>query len=151
MQALGRRALSPDDLPANRGAYALILRLARDRSLDIATLGRPVLPAGLYLYAGSAWGPGGIRARVGRHLRHPKARVWHIDHLTEAAEIDRALAFPGATECAIADFVVVRGAQVPVPGFGASDCRRCEAHLLAVRPALVKAFEETDESVSALT
>ena len=154
MQALGRRALSPDDLPADRGAYALVMRLARGTRLDIATLGRPVLPAGLYLYAGSARGSGGIRARVGRHLRHPKARVWHIDHLTEAAAVERVVAFPGARECAVADFVVARGAQAPVPGFGASDCRRCEAHLLAVEPDLVQVLMSTaldKENILAIT
>ena len=143
MQTLERRTLSPDHLPADRGAYALVLRLARDTRLDIATLGQPVLPAGLYLYAGSAWGSGGIRARVGRHLRCPKTRVWHIDHLTEAAAVERVLAFPGARECEIADFIVARGAHVPIPGFGASDCRSCEAHLLAVEPDLVRAFMST--------
>ena len=66
---MGRRALNPGTLPDIRGAYALVLRLAHETRLDIATLGRPLLPAGLYLYAGSAWGPGGIRARVRRHLR----------------------------------------------------------------------------------
>ena len=141
MQTLEGRALSPDDLPADRGAYALVLRLARDTRLDIATLGRPVLPAGLYLYAGSAWGPGGIRARAGRHLRRSRARVWHIDHLTAA--IEQVVAFPDARECEIADFVVARGAHVPIPGFGASDCRSCEAHLLAVEPDLVQLLMST--------
>ena len=127
---MDRRVLNPT--PSAPGAYALILRLARDTRLDIRTLGRPVLPVGLYLYAGSARGPGGIRARVGRHLRQPKARVWHIDHLTEAARVEEVVAFPGGRECFIADFALARGAQTPVPRFGASDCRRCEAHLLAV-------------------
>lgn len=144
MQALGRQTLNPSDLPADPGAYALVLRLARETRLDIATLGRPLLPAGLYLYAGSAWGPGGIRARVGRHLRRGKAQVWHIDRLTEAAAVERAVAFPGVCECEIADFVITHGAHAPIPGFGASDCRRCEAHLLAVEPRLVEALSKRD-------
>ena len=139
---MGRRVLNPGDLPDASGAYALVLRLARAMRLDIATLGRPVLPPGLYLYAGSAWGPGGIRARVGRHLRHPKARVWHIDHLTEAAAVEDVVAFPGARECAIV--AALPGAGVPVPRFGASDCRRCEAHLLAVDRRLVAALANRD-------
>ena len=139
---MGRRVLNPGDLPDASGAYALVLRLARAMRLDIATLGRPVLPPGLYLYAGSAWGPGGIRARVGRHLRHPKARVWHIDHLTEAAPVEDVIAFPGARECAIV--AALPGAGVPAPRFGASDCRRCEAHLLAVDPGVVDALASVD-------
>ena len=146
MQTLGRRALNPDDLPAHPGAYALVLRLARDARLDIATLGRPVLPAGLYLYAGSAWGPGGIRARMRRHLRQGKARVWHIDHLTEMAAAEDVIAFSGGQECAIV--AAAAGARVPVPGFGASDCRRCEAHLLAVDRARVDMLRKIACSVS---
>ena len=137
MQALGRQTLNPDDLPADPGAYALVLRLARETRLDIATLGQPLLPAGLYLYAGSAWGPGGIRARVGRHLRHHKAWVWHVDRLTEAAAVEKVIAFPGNRECAIADFALAQGARVPILRFGASDCRACQAHLLAVDQDLV--------------
>ncbi len=148
MQALGRRALSPDDLPAERGAYALILRLARETRLDIPTLGCPELPAGLYLYAGSAWGPGGIRARVSRHLRRGKAKVWHIDRLTEAAHVEKAIAFPDGRECAIADFAVAHDARVPIPRFGASDCRTCEAHLLAVEPDLVDVLARVDLSTA---
>ena len=119
-----------------------------------------MLPPGLYLYAGSAWGPGGIRARVGRHLRHPKSRVWHIDRLTEAAPVDDVIAFPGARECAIvaalpgarecAIVAALPGARVPVPRFGASDCRRCESHLLAVDPDHVDALARVDRSVSVL-
>ena len=137
---MDRRALNRRELADTPGAYALVLRLARDTRLDIATLGHPVLPPGLYLYAGSAWGPGGIRARVGRHLRHPKSRVWHIDRLTEAAAVEDVIAFPGARECAIV--AALPGAGVPVPRFGASDCRRCKAHLLAVDRRLVAALDK---------
>ena len=142
MPALGRRALNP--MPDAPGAYALILRLARETRLDIPALDRPVLSAGLYLYAGSAWGPGGIRARLARHLRRGKARVWHIDHLTEAATVEDVVAFPGGWECMIADFAVGHGARAPIPRFGASDCRTCEAHLLAVEPDLVDALARVD-------
>ena len=146
MQAVGRRALSP--IPDAPGAYALILRLARETRLDIPTLDRPVLSAGLYLYAGSAWGPGGIRARVSRHLRKDKAKVWHIDRLTEAATVEEVIAFPGGRECMIVDFAVAHGARVPVFRFGASDCRRCDAHLLTVEACLVNALTSTAQGGS---
>ena len=142
---MGRRGPS---LPVAPGAYALILRLSREARLDIATLGRPVLQPGLYLYAGSARGAGGIRARVARHLRHPKARVWHVDHLTGTAEVEDVIAFPGGRECGIVDFAVAHGARAPIPRFGATDCRRCEAHLLAVDPDHVDALAQIAWSVS---
>lgn len=137
---MDRRVLNP--APDTPGAYALILRLARDTRLDIRTLGRPLLPAGLYLYAGSARGPGGIRARVGRHLRQPKAAVWHVDRLTEVARVEQVIAFPGGRECAVADLALAHGARVPIPRFGASDCRTCEAHLLAVDAAVPGALSQ---------
>lgn len=50
----------PEGLLAEPGAYLLVVRLGRVRRLAIARLGAPRLAAGLYLYAGSARGPGGI-------------------------------------------------------------------------------------------
>ena len=132
-------------MTAARGAYALAVRLARGARLPIAGLGAPSLPAGLYLYAGSAWGPGGIAARLGRHLRRPETRHWHIDHLVAAGAVEDALAFPGGRECEIvARARGLPGAGIPVPGFGASDCRVCPAHLLSVDRALVRRLETRD-------
>ena len=71
-----------------------------------------------------------------------KARVWHIDRLTEIAPVEDVIALPGARECAIV--AALPGARVPVPRFGASDCRRCEAHLLAVDRFLVDGLEKSD-------
>jgi Uri superfamily endonuclease len=42
-----------------------------------------ILPAGRYLYCGSAKGPGGLKARLSRHMRRGKSVRWHIDRLTE--------------------------------------------------------------------
>jgi Uri superfamily endonuclease len=137
--------LTRGDFPAESGAYALVLRLDRIARLDITTLKSPSLAAGLYLYAGSAWGPGGIRARVGRHLRRDKAKRWHIDHLTAKAKIERVIALPGRRECDIVDFALsAPTAFAPIARFGASDCRTCPAHLLVVTPALVAALANRD-------
>ena len=122
-------------LPAAPGAYVLAVALARPVRLSIPALGRPVLAAGLYLYAGSARGPGGLRARVRRHLRRAKAIRWHIDHVTAMGAPAGFLALPGARECALlARLLAVPGMTVPVPGLGSSDCRSCPAHL-ALAPA----------------
>lgn len=114
-----------------RGAYALVVELA-DR-LAVAPGGRPggVLDPGFYLYAGSARGPGGIAARLVRHFRRGKTLHWHIDRLTEVAASLSAHAFPDGYECAIVEKLRrMDGVRVPVPGFGSSDCRRCQSHLL---------------------
>ncbi len=119
------------ELSAAPGAYLILLRLDTPLPLDIATLGPATLTPGCYVYAGSARGPGGLRARVARHLRRDKLRHWHIDHLSEAASEMRAFAVPGGRECALIDaLLATKRYTAPVPGFGSSDCRTCTSHLL---------------------
>ncbi len=122
-------------LPAEAGAYLLILDLARPLRLDIKTLPGARLETGRYAYAGSARGPGGIRARVARHLRADKKTHWHIDRLTARARITDLRVFPGGSECElVARLLAQADTSVPVPGFGSSDCARCESHLVALSP-----------------
>lgn len=124
-----------ESLPLAAGTYALALRLAQSVELTIA--GRNAhLPPGLYVYVGSAHGPGGVRARLGRHLRGDGRPRWHIDTLRAVAEVVgwHAVVSPLRLECAWAQALAyLPGAAIPVPGFGASDCRRgCAAHLVAL-------------------
>jgi Uri superfamily endonuclease len=124
-----------DKLPAGPGTYGLLLRLREPVILDLARLGNPVLAPGLYLYCGSANGPGGVRARLGRHLRRDKAVRWHIDHLSGMASEIAGLVVAETTECSLRQKAsAVLKAQAPVPGFGSSDCRSCPAHLLLLAP-----------------
>ncbi|MBK3774840.1 DUF123 domain-containing protein [Azospirillum brasilense] len=117
-----------DTLPPESGAYVLLIAL--DRNLTLRLPGKPesVLPPGRYLYCGSARGPGGLRARVGRHFRRDKPERWHVDRLTAAGRLLGAWIVPGGDECALV--AALSGLPVPVPGFGSSDCRRCASHLL---------------------
>ncbi len=138
-----------DDLPTGPGAYALLLQLAEPVAAPTRAHPSAVLAPGTYLYAGSAWGPGGIRARVLRHARRGKAQHWHVDRLTEVADLVDVFAFPGGHECDLIERGrALPGTSVPIPGFGSSDCRSCAAHLLAVPPDidLAAAFAEQSES-----
>lgn len=119
-----------DELPSAPGAY--VLRIALERAVILPRgrwRGRQV-DEGVYLYAGSAWGPGGLRARLRRHLKAAKTLRWHVDALTNIAGVSAILARPGGRECAFTAALLDKGATAPLPGFGASDCRRCPAHLL---------------------
>ncbi|MDC7789088.1 GIY-YIG nuclease family protein [Rhodoplanes sp. TEM] len=87
------------------------------------------LAPGRYLYCGSARGPGGLRARIARHLRRRKTLRWHVDRLTTRGTVIAVWAVPDGDECALAG--ALAGLPVPIPGFGASDCRRCPSHLFA--------------------
>lgn len=105
------------------------IRLAETTAVPPRFKGQ-TLSAGDYLYLGSAYGPGGIRARCKRHLQHDKKRRWHVDWLTTCAVQSRVLAFPGGIECDLVDAVRRAGGRPPIPGFGSSDCLRCTSHLL---------------------
>lgn len=90
-----------------------------------------MLKPGWYVYSGSANGPGGIRARVGRHMRRAKRQHWHIDGLTGFADKRSALVLPGGSECALVHAMEATGRFAhPAPGFGSTDCRACASHLL---------------------
>jgi Uri superfamily endonuclease len=112
-------------IPAVPGAYGLVIRL--DAPL-VLTRPKGVLAPGIYLYCGSANGPGGLKARLGRHLRKDKSIRWHVDHLTNAGQALGAWVVEGGDECALVE--ALHGLAVPLPGFGSSDCRTCPSHLL---------------------
>ncbi len=125
------------------GAYLLLIDLAAPLALAIPRLGVATLSPGRYAYGGSAYGPGGLRARIGRHLRAEKAQRWHIDRLTAAGQVVAIRAVPGGRECdLVRGLLELPGASVPIPGFGSSDCRVCPAHLVALpvrfEPAILK-------------
>ena len=119
-------------LPALPGTYALLIPIAAPLSLEVGRLGMVTLEPGRALYVGSAFGPGGLRARVGRHRRAEKKRRWHIDALTLAAPVAGVYATtaPERLECCwAAALAALPGTQAPMPGFGASDCG-CWTHLI---------------------
>ncbi len=120
----------PEELPAAPGAYALLIAVSREISLPGKGGGMVVLAEGVYLYAGSANGPGGIRARARRHLKGAKAVRWHVDRLTNVFGVAAMLAVPGGRECRLIEWARDKGAMVNAPGFGSSDCRTCPAHLV---------------------
>ena len=147
-----------------KGTYVVALQLYGAQEIVVGRLGEIRFPAGWYLYAGSALGPGGLGARLGRHLRRlgegiaipaiekrhgtaaadrqaerGKRAHWHVDYLREASAW--AGAWAAATEdhqeCDWAAALLdLPGADQVALGFGASDCR-CASHLVWVpeRPA----------------
>jgi Uri superfamily endonuclease len=153
------------ELPAQPGAYALELHLPHETALKVGRLGEALFPSGVLLYLGSAHGPGGLERRLGRHIQADEARPlhWHIDYLRRVARV-RALAYQvgqelspaGPFECLWSQALVrLPGSSVPLPGFGASDCRLgCPAHLVAfpgegsgglpllLRPVWLQALEQ---------
>lgn len=121
---------APDEAPAAAGAYVLALCLDEPVDVRIARRQASFAP-GTYVYAGSAYGPGGLRARLSRHFRRDKKLHWHVDRLTVVAARIEAIAIEQASECAIIERLGASAAFAPVlSGFGSSDCRTCQTHLL---------------------
>jgi len=119
------------------GVYILHLKIKNFQNLRVGKLGKYCFQPGEYLYVGSAQGPGGLKARLGRHLLGYGRRHWHIDWLRPASSISGYFYLETLEhiECAWSQFLIQElEASIPAPGFGASDCRSkgnsCAAHLV---------------------
>lgn len=113
------------------GTYALLMHAAGGGSLEIGRLGRLRLQRGFYVYVGSAFGPGGLPARLRHHLKPVCRPHWHIDYLRPATRLvevwyshDRAV----QEHAWAAGIRRMRSGSTPLAGFGSSDCR-CLSHL----------------------
>lgn len=127
--------LTNSALPSACGTYALYLHLPRAEILRVGKFGTFRFSQGDYVYVGSAFGPGGLRARVARHMLANKHAHWHIDYLSAHSGL-RGIAFTRssrAMECEWSRALsACADARIPVAKFGATDCRQnCPAHLIA--------------------
>ncbi len=119
------------DLPSQPGTYALLLEATTIQDVQIGKLGVLHMLPGIYVYVGSALGPGGLAARVERHALREKVLHWHIDYLRAETRLLAVWYARGAKhgECHWSRIVGgAAGAQIPLDGFGSSDCR-CRSHL----------------------
>ena len=115
-----------------KGTYCLVVRLDQSTQIRIGALGTFDFLSGWYIYAGSAMGPGGLRARLARHSRSDKRLHWHIDYLLTEGTLEATwqMASSEKRECAWAKAMLgLLGARIPASGFGSSDCR-CPSHLV---------------------
>lgn len=63
-------------LPEAKGTYVLIATVAQMKRLEIGGLGAFDIIPGFYAYAGSGFGAGGLRARIGHHLESTATPNW---------------------------------------------------------------------------
>jgi Uri superfamily endonuclease len=113
------------------GTYALILCSDSAARVRIGRLGVLAATRRYYVYMGSAFGPGGLAARLAHHRRPPTRPHWHIDHLRPHARLVEIWFTNDAQprEHLWADLIgAMRSVTIPLPGFGCSDCR-CYSHL----------------------
>jgi Uri superfamily endonuclease len=136
------KALRPPTatLPDARGTYALVLHARRIRKIRVGRFGEVQISPGYYVYVGSAFGSGGLRARLAHHCRRTQRPHWHIDYLRAVLPLREIWFATGnkRQESLWARLLADQpGAGIPVPGFGASD-RRGATHLyrFARKPSL---------------
>ena len=122
------------NIPAEPGSYALTGILIKPAQIAVGRLGVFDFLPGVYVYLGSALGPGGLQARLCHHARRAERPTWHFDHLRLCLTLVGGW-FALTTqrlECVWSQALSrLPDAVIPAAGFGARDCRRgCPAHLI---------------------
>jgi Uri superfamily endonuclease len=112
------------------GTYALILQNKENATIQVGRWREIECKCGFYIYVGSAFGTGGVRARLKRHCRLQKARHWHIDYLRECVTVLGAwISYePCRLEHSWAQTIGSSNGITKIKGFGCTDCD-CPTHL----------------------
>jgi Uri superfamily endonuclease len=118
------------DLPDDKGTYVLIASVPQMKRVEVGKLGKFDIVPGFYAYVGSAFGAGGLGARIGHHLESAAAAHWHIDYLLQVAkpvEVWYTVANQ-ELEHHWADLLEQAPQfRIPIPRFGSSDYHRSRA------------------------
>lgn len=117
-------------MKSNPGTYALVMRAVERADLQVGRWGVIEVRPGYYIYVGSAFGPGGVLARVSRHCRESKSKHWHIDYLRERTSVESVWYSHSVKrlEHRWAKALGKWNHAEPLRGFGCSDCD-CDSHL----------------------
>lgn len=124
-----------DGISSQPGSYLLVFSSEQTVSIKVGRLGMIELDSGYYFYIGSAFGPGGVRARVRHHHGISKRPHWHLDYIRPSlsllevwysVDVNR---YEHEWANILHDTLQM---QVPLCGFGASDCQ-CHSHFFFTR------------------
>ncbi len=115
------------------GTYLLLLQCKQNEQLAVGKLGEFEILPGYYLYVGSAFGPGGVQARMNHHRKIASRPHWHIDYLRKFCELSESWCiYQQRREHDWAKRLSDDASfTVPLTGFGSSDCN-CATHLFHV-------------------
>jgi Uri superfamily endonuclease len=120
--------------PKDKGTYILLLQMQEPSTIVIGKKGTFDFNAGWYAYVGSAFGSGGLAGRLKHHLAPVKKPHWHLDYLRAHAIVREVwyVASEIVYEHIWAEILTnLPNASIPVPRFGASDCK-CATHLVCL-------------------
>ena len=115
------------ELPQDTGTYILISSVALLKRVEIGSLGKFDIIPGFYAYVGSAFGSGGLCARIDHHLESTAEPHWHIDYLLQVAtpiEVWFTTAQRRLERHWAELLEDAPGFHVPIPRFGSSDYHR---------------------------
>lgn len=124
---MARRSLS-----SQPGTYVLIGQALQCFDVSIGRLGRLNGHRGYYGYVGSAFGSGGLRARIRHHLQPVSRPHWHFDYLHRhmtILQIWYSLDLQPREHLWARLLLDLPGGKTPLKRFGASDCA-CPTHLI---------------------
>ena len=114
-------------IPRVSGIYLLLILFLDNSKVNIGKFGDLVIRKGLYVYVGSAMGSGGLRARIGRHLKTNKKLKWHIDYiLSDKNSRIVGIIFSRTSkkmESDMAECLIKHGFKSIAPYLGATDYR----------------------------
>jgi Uri superfamily endonuclease len=112
-------------IPTERGTYILIAHVRAMKRIDIGRLGPFDVVPGYYAYVGSAFGEGGLRARIEHHVDSIAAPHWHIDYLLQFATLIEVW-FTACQTKLEQDWaeLLSENLRAPIRRFGSSDYRR---------------------------
>lgn len=121
-----------DSVPVSSGTYLLFLYCENAVEIQVGKLGLFEFQPGYYHYIGSAFGSGGLKARIGHHNRISQSPHWHLDYIRPNLvltdiwySLDNIRHEHAWAEC----LYYTLGLQIPVAGLGSSDCQ-CRSHFL---------------------
>ena len=145
------------DLPEEKGTYVLIASVPQMKRIEVGQLGKFDIVPGYYAYVGSAFGSGGLRARLSHHLESIAAPHWHIDYLLRVAQPVEIWYTTASQKLEHHWAEVLEKApqfRIPIPRFGSSDYHRSRSsHLFYskrrpsftwFRQQLVEQYENVD-------
>ncbi len=118
------------EIPGQSGTYLLVFHADKSNTVAVGRLGQLDIVPGYYFYIGSAFGPGGLRARIRHHHAISTRPHWHLDYIRPSLDLLAIWYSPDELryEHAWADSLYyTMQMRVPLSGLGSSDCR-CESH-----------------------
>lgn len=115
-----------------KGIYILLIKIDKNREIEIGSLGKINFDKGIYSYIGSA--QNNLEKRIQRHKVKNKKLRWHIDYLLKNKYVKILKIYYKKAgreeECKIAK--MLSKTEIPISKFGCSDCD-CKSHLFKIK------------------